>query len=68
MKVEVRARATGGFCAHIGGGSWHLVGPFCPSPKEAKKALKRLITEAYIEVCIPKKVRKMIEKYKGGSC
>ena len=65
MKVEVRARATGGFYARIGGGSWELVGPVRPSPKEAKKALKRLITEAYIEVCIPKKVRKMIKKYKG---
>ena len=65
MKVEVREWATGEFCAHIDGGSWHLVGPACPSPKEAKKALKRLITEAYIEVCIPKKVRKMIKKYKG---
>ena len=69
MKIEVHGYTIAdGFFAVIsgdGGDGWELVGPVCPSPKEAKKALKRLITEAYIEVCIPKKVRKMIKKYKG---
>ena len=71
MKIEVHdyTIADGFFAVISGGGGggegWELVGPVRPSPKEAKKALKRLITEAYIEVCIPKKVRKMIKKYKG---
>ena len=66
MKIEVHDYTIAdGFFAAISGDGWELVGPVRPSPKEAKKALKRLITEAYIEVCIPKKVRKMIKKYKG---
>ena len=66
MKVEVMQWDDGSWHANIDEDDWFINGPFKPTEKEAKRALKELITQAYIEVCIPKKVRKYIEKYNKG--